>query len=164
MPIEMTDDEINEFLASQYVGRLGMVDGTRPYVVPISYAFHEGAVYFHSAPGMKVQALRSHPEVCFEVDDVASLEEWRSVIAWGAFEQLIGSDARAGVEILLDRFRPLTSTPGSAPHPGAEIGMMRTLDIPRLPGTRSALGQASGASVVFRLVLEETSGRREGEQ
>ncbi|HEY8281956.1 MAG TPA: hypothetical protein VIG28_05700, partial [Leifsonia sp.] len=117
-----------------------------------------------SAPGMKVQALRSHPGVCFEVDDVASPDQWRSVIAWGAFEQLIGSDARAGVEILLDRFRPLTSTPGSAPHPGAEIGMMRTLDIPRLPGTRSALGQASGASVVFRLVLEETSGRREGEQ
>ena len=164
MPIEMADDEIHEFLASQYVGRLGMVDGTRPYVVPISYAFREGAVYFHSAPGMKVQALRSHPEVCFEVDDVTSLDQWRSVIAWGAFEQLIGPDARSGVEILLDRFRPLTSTPGSAPHPGAEMGMMRTLDIPRLPAAHASLGQASGAAVVFRLVLEEMSGRREGDQ
>lgn len=164
MPIAMSDDDIREFLATQFVGRLGMLDGTRPYVVPISYAFRDGAVYCHSAQGLKVRSLRSHPEACFEVDEVISLERWRSVIAWGTFEQLIGADAKRGVEILLDRFRPLTATGPSAAHPGAELGMMRTLDIPRLPEAHESIGQPGNAAVVFRLVLHEFSGREEGER
>ena len=162
MPEEMTRDEIDDLFASQTVGRLGLVDGDAPYVVPISYAYRDGFLYGHSAQGRKLRALRSQPEVCFEIDDVESVDRWRSAIAWGRFEQLVGEEARRGLEILLERFRPLLPVGAGETHPDAEVGMARTLDIPRLPGAEADLGRPSSAAVVFRIRLHTLSGRSEG--
>lgn len=162
MPIEMSRAEIDELLATAVVGHLGMVDGDAPYVVPISYAYQDGAVYCHSAQGRKVQALRTHPGVCFQVDEFDHIDRWRSVIAWGRFEQLLGAEAVRGLDLLVDRFRP--PAPATADdHPGAQLGMMRTLDIPRLPEARAQLGRPSTAAIVFRLALDTLTGRKEGE-
>ena len=162
MPTEMTRDEIDDLLAAALIGHLGMIDGELPYVVPISYAYRDGAVYCHSAQGRKVRALRAQAEVCFEVDEVDHIDRWRSVIAWGRFEQLLGSEAAHGLEILVDRFRPLVPATDDE-HPGAQLGMMRTLDIPRLPEAQGQLGRPSAAAVVFRVTLHTLTGRKEGE-
>jgi nitroimidazol reductase NimA-like FMN-containing flavoprotein (pyridoxamine 5'-phosphate oxidase superfamily) len=159
MPAEMTRDEIEALLGSCLVGRLGLVDGELPYVVPVSYAYREGSIYCHSAQGRKVRALRSHPEVCFEVDEMDHIDRWRSVIAWGRFEQLVGAEAKRGMAILVDRYRPLAVTTDG--RQGAELGMMRTLDIPRLPGAQ--VGRPSTAAVVFRVELHTLTGRSEGD-
>ena len=158
MLTEMSRDEIDDVLAGQIVGRLGMVDGSTPYVVPISYAYRDGDIYAHSAQGRKLDALRAHPEVCFEVDDVTSVDEWRSVIAWGRFEQLVGAEAREGLDVLIDRFRPVSAA-SAGEHPGAEIGMMRALDIPRSPQAGAALGTPSASAAVFRVRVETVTGR-----
>ncbi len=162
MPAEMNRDEIDALLGACLVGRLGLLDGDVPYVVPISYAYHDGAIYCHSAQGRKVRALRSHPEVCFEVDEMDHIDRWRSVIAWGRFEQLVGTEAKLGLEILVERFRPLVSATAEG-NQGAELGMMRTLDIPRLAGAQAQLGRPSTAAVVFRMSLHTLTGRREGQ-
>jgi nitroimidazol reductase NimA-like FMN-containing flavoprotein (pyridoxamine 5'-phosphate oxidase superfamily) len=161
MPTELSSDEIEDLLDEQIVGRLGVIDGAAPYVVPISYAYREGDVYAHTAQGRKLEALRAHPEVCFEVDDVSSVDEWRSVIAWGTFEQLLGSDAREGMDILLDRFRPVGS-PTAGDHPGAEMGMTRRLDIPRLSAHEIELGSPGGRAAIFRIRLHTLTGRASG--
>lgn len=158
MPVELSRDEIDDILASQLVGRLGLTDGEVPYVVPISYAYRDGGIYAHSAQGRKLDALRRHPEVCFEVDDVVSVDEWRSVIAWGTFEQLLGAEAREGLDVLRDRLRPVEESAGSA-HPGAEVGMVRTLDIPRMPEAAADLGRPNAAAAVFRINLHTLTGR-----
>ena len=160
MPVELSRDEIDDLLASQLVGRLGLIEGEVPYVVPISYAYRDGDIYAHSAQGRKLDALRSHPEVCFEVDDVVSVDEWRSVIAWGTFEQLLGAEAREGLDVLLDRLRPPAGAT-DAEHPGAEVGMMRTLDIPRMAESDAELGRPNAAAAVFRLRLHKVTGRAE---
>lgn len=67
MLMELTRDEIDDVLAGQIVGRLGLVDGSTPYVVPISYAYRDGDIYAHSAQGRKLDALRSHPEVVYRI-------------------------------------------------------------------------------------------------
>ncbi|WP_426625250.1 pyridoxamine 5'-phosphate oxidase family protein [Leifsonia sp. McL0607] len=162
MPTEMTRDEIDDLLSTGLVGRLGMIDGEQPYVVPISYAYRDGAVYCHSAQGRKVQLLRAQPEVCFEVDELDHIDRWRSVIAWGRFEQLVGAEAKRATELLVDRFRPLVPVDADG-HQGAELGMMRTLDIPRLPDAQATLGRPATAAVVFRVNLHTVTGRREGE-
>ncbi|WP_158867387.1 pyridoxamine 5'-phosphate oxidase family protein [Leifsonia sp. AG29] len=164
MPEEMTRDEIDELLASQAVGRLGLVEGDVPYVVPISYAYRDGCIYGHSAQGRKLRALRSQPEVCFEVDEVETVDRWRSAIAWGRFEQLVGEEAKRGLDILIERFRPLLPPATTETHPDAEVGLTRTLDIPRLPGAEADLGRTSSAAVVFRIRLHTLSGRSEGAQ
>jgi nitroimidazol reductase NimA-like FMN-containing flavoprotein (pyridoxamine 5'-phosphate oxidase superfamily) len=160
MAVEMTEEQIQRLLSEQWVGRLGMIDAGEPYVVPISFAYDDGYVYCHSAQGRKVRALRSHSEVCFEVDDVVDLATWSSVIAWGTFEQVIGLDAQHAMDVLLDRFRPLFATGPEMNHPGAELGMMRTLNVPRLD-TSADLAGPSSAGVVFRIRLHTMSGRIE---
>ncbi len=162
MPTEMNRDEIDDLLYSGLVGRLGMIDHGQPYVVPISYAYVDSAVYCHSAQGRKVQALRAQPEVCFEVDELEHIDRWRSVIAWGRFEQLVGAQAKRAMGLLVDRFRPLVPVAADG-HQGAELGMMRTLDIPRLPGAQAMIGRPATAAVVFRVSLHTLTGRREGE-
>lgn len=160
MPVEMTEAQISQFLAEQPVGHLGLIDDGTPYVVPISYAYQDGKVYCHSAPGRKIRALRSHSSVCFEVDEVTDLSTWTSVIAWGRFEQLLGEDARQALEVLLDKFRPLFASGTGMVHPGAEVGMMRTLNIPR-PATEEKLGRPATAAIVYSITLDTLSGRME---
>lgn len=163
MARELSEGEARGLLAAREVGRLGLVEDGLPYVVPIAYAYRDGSVYCHSAQGRKVSALRLHPEACFEVDEVDGIDRWRSVIAWGTYEQLLGAEAKAGLEVLLERFRPAAGAGGADAAPGAELGMLRTLDIPRLEEARSGVGQPASAAVVFRLRLHTLSGRAEGE-
>ena len=72
-------------LKAETIGRIGCYAYGRPYVVPITYAYDGVAVYAHSREGLKLRAMRSNPGVCFEVDRMASLSEWSSVIAMGRY-------------------------------------------------------------------------------
>jgi nitroimidazol reductase NimA-like FMN-containing flavoprotein (pyridoxamine 5'-phosphate oxidase superfamily) len=44
--------------------------------------------------GRKVEMMRQNNEVCFEVDEIYDMSNWKSVVAWGAFEELKGSHER----------------------------------------------------------------------
>ncbi len=47
---EMTDpDAIASVIRRSTVCRLGMSDDNQPYVVPMSFGYKDGAVYFHCA-------------------------------------------------------------------------------------------------------------------
>jgi hypothetical protein len=51
--------EIEQILHKALVCRLGLTDGIRPYVVPLSFGFKNNTLYFHSAPeGKKIEMLR----------------------------------------------------------------------------------------------------------
>ncbi len=54
---EITDLlEIESILYHAIVCRIGLTDGNEPYVVPVSFGYEEGTIYFHSAPeGKKSQ-------------------------------------------------------------------------------------------------------------
>ena len=56
---------------------------------------------------MKVEMMRENPEVCFEVEQVDNLANWRSVIAWGNYEELHGEPAAKAMEKLIARVMPL---------------------------------------------------------
>lgn len=68
---EITDpQEIGRILGSTTIGRLATngADGY-PYVTPVNFVYHEGNIYFHSAPkGEKLDNLARDFRVCFEVD------------------------------------------------------------------------------------------------
>jgi nitroimidazol reductase NimA-like FMN-containing flavoprotein (pyridoxamine 5'-phosphate oxidase superfamily) len=113
---DLTPDEIERLLEDEVLGRIGCLSGGRPYVVPVCYAYLDGCVYGHTAKGAKWQAMRAEPSVCFEVEHVDDLSSWRSVIAWGVFEELDGADAERGMQLLVDRILPLLHTP-TTPQP-----------------------------------------------
>ena len=86
--------QIEQVLRKALVCRLGLTDGNRPYIVPLSFGFKNNTLYFHSAPeGKKIEMLRKNSQVCFECDvdhEVVADEEackwgmkYRSVIGFG---------------------------------------------------------------------------------
>ena len=87
-------------------------DGGYPYAVPLSYLYHQGKLYFHSAKsGHKLDALRREPKASFCVvaqDQVAPLEYttlYRSVI--GRLRELEDDrEKRAAIETLALKYAP----------------------------------------------------------
>jgi uncharacterized protein len=67
---EITDRGVlEELLRRCKICRLGLYDGEWPYVVPVNYGYANGSLYVHSSlKGRKMEILRAHPRVCFEVD------------------------------------------------------------------------------------------------
>jgi hypothetical protein len=67
---EITDRKAMEAIISgAEVCRIALCDGNEPYVVPVSFAYRDNAIYFHSAPvGKKIEILAKNPRCCVEVD------------------------------------------------------------------------------------------------
>ena len=105
--VELTPDEIDAFLDSQLVGRIGVHGGGRTYVVPVIYAYADGALHVYTVEGQKVRMMREQPQICFEVDeyDTDGRGSWRSVIVQGRYEELEGADAEQVLALLAARFR-----------------------------------------------------------
>jgi hypothetical protein len=103
MIVEMSPREIDEFVVSQKVGRVGChVDG-ETYVVPVIYAWDAGCIYIYTTEGKKVDMMRMNPRVCFEIDEHQSNGAWQSVILQGMFEELRGDDAARALRIISER-------------------------------------------------------------
>ena len=65
----MAEDDIQRVLNENSHGVLATIseDGT-PYSVPVSYVYHKGSVYFHSASaGHKVDNIARDNNICFTV-------------------------------------------------------------------------------------------------
>jgi nitroimidazol reductase NimA-like FMN-containing flavoprotein (pyridoxamine 5'-phosphate oxidase superfamily) len=85
---ELLPEECTALLARGHVGRLAYVLHGQVGIVPIHYAHADGWLYGRTAPGEKLAALRSHPWVALEVDEIEGLFDWRSVVVRGAFYRL----------------------------------------------------------------------------
>ena len=88
---QLAEEESVAILQKATAGTLALLgDNDYPYAVPISYVYHEGKLYFHSAlAGHKVDAIRRCDRASFcviEQDDVRPEKYttfFRSVIAFG---------------------------------------------------------------------------------
>jgi hypothetical protein len=81
-PRVMDPDEMQRLLKKYSHGRLGLAFQNEPYVVPVSYGYDQGRIFFHSAKqGKKVDFMRRNNKVCFEVDEYQ--KGWASVICYG---------------------------------------------------------------------------------
>jgi uncharacterized protein len=90
----LTEIQILDVLKNNFLGRIGCNDGAKTYVVPINYIYYEGYIIGHSVAGMKIEMMRKKPQVCFEVDEMQSFTNWKSVIAWGKYEELNNEDEK----------------------------------------------------------------------
>jgi nitroimidazol reductase NimA-like FMN-containing flavoprotein (pyridoxamine 5'-phosphate oxidase superfamily) len=138
-PRELSRAEIEKFLRGQRIARLGCHAGGATYVVPLIYAYENGEVFAVTTEGRKTAMLRENPHVCVEVDeyDADGRGSWRSVIAYGTYEELAGDAIEPALSLLRERFA-------------------------RAAG-RAAEPRALGANVVvLRVTLDEMSGRAVG--
>lgn len=117
-------EECEKILKEGTSGVLSVVgeDGW-PYGVPLSYVWHEGALYFHCArTGHKLDAIRQDDRVsfCVVAQDRVIPEEYttyfRSVILFGRAEIMEGPlEIRTAIEILAKKYHP-TDTPEHRGH------------------------------------------------
>ncbi|QEN13818.1 pyridoxamine 5'-phosphate oxidase family protein [Mycolicibacterium sp. ELW1] len=114
---ELDDRQIEEILHAEVIARLGCIADGQVYVVPVTYVYDGTYVYGHSMDGAKLLAMRTHPQVCVEVEQVDDLSNWRSVIAWGVFEECEGAEWDAGMALLVARIMPLLTLPEGQPPP-----------------------------------------------
>lgn len=105
----MSDAEAWEMIEARNLGRLGCVDGGEPYVVPFNYFCENGFIYGHSLPGKKIKALRAHSRSCVQIDEVQDDFHWRSVIAFGDFQEIRDeAERQQAMRKLLNNFPQLT--------------------------------------------------------
>ena len=98
---ELHPDDVETVLHRHHVGRLACVVDGAPYVVPVTYAYAGDALYFRTAPGRKLEALRAEPRACFEVDERWDDATWRSVVVEGTVEEVADEPSRQAALALL---------------------------------------------------------------
>jgi nitroimidazol reductase NimA-like FMN-containing flavoprotein (pyridoxamine 5'-phosphate oxidase superfamily) len=88
-----TDKEVIESIIRQAtVCRIAMSDDNQPYVVPVSFGYEDGTLYFHSsAGGKKIDILRKNNAVCVEFDVDQEITKAESACQWGIkYRSVIG--------------------------------------------------------------------------
>ena len=85
---DMTREMSEDLLKRTHVGRLGCAQGSQPYVVPISFAYHREFLYSFATVGQKIEWMRANPLVCVEVDEIISRQEWQTVVICGRYQEL----------------------------------------------------------------------------
>jgi nitroimidazol reductase NimA-like FMN-containing flavoprotein (pyridoxamine 5'-phosphate oxidase superfamily) len=147
----LTNEQIDEVLRSNVLCRLGCHDGKKTYIVPLNYAFDGKGIIAHSAEGMKIEMMRKNPNVCFEVDQMKSFTNWKSVVAWGKFQELTNEDdQQAALELFIEKMMHMKLSETSLPHK-----MMGE------KGNAHYKGQVK--TVIFRIIITEKTGRFENE-
>jgi hypothetical protein len=110
-------EEIHRILDEVLVMHLGMIDGERPYVVPLNFARAGDELWFHAAKaGHKLDCLRAAPAVCVEIDRFLTLhtgpsacDDWtshyESVIGFGTAEIVEDPAAKLrGLRALMSKY------------------------------------------------------------
>jgi len=139
---KLTGDEIEEVLKGNALGRLGCGNGKKIYVIPTNYVYDGRYIFAHATEGLKIQIMRAHPHVCFEVDEVQNFTNWRSVIAWGIFQELTDERSRiVAMKVFTENMFHLKVS--------ADLHERATFE--------------SAKPVIYRIVIAEKTGRFEKE-
>lgn len=138
MITRLSRDESLALLRGARIGRLGCVAEGYPYVVPVNFVFDGESAVSHSLPGRKIEAMRENPRVCLQVDDIEDNFNWKSVIAYGTYEEITGATDRArAINLLLSLFPELTPVEALiAEDAGAPAPIIFRVRIDRMTGVR----------------------------
>jgi nitroimidazol reductase NimA-like FMN-containing flavoprotein (pyridoxamine 5'-phosphate oxidase superfamily) len=140
---EMTERECRAILERARLARLACALNNQPYIVPVHVDFYNSYLYGFATLGQKIEWMRQNPLVCVEVDELSTAHQWATVVVFGRYEELPdGSEyeyERRVAEQLFQR-HPVWWEPASVPLAGHR---------PR-------------PLIVFRIVIDRTTGRRAG--
>lgn len=98
---EISDEYgVKAIIEKANVCRLAMVNGNKPYIVPLCFGYQNNVLYFHGASkGQKIDCIRNNPNVCFEFDLVAETIESENVCDWSMkYQSVIGFGKAVFVE------------------------------------------------------------------
>jgi len=85
---KLSDAEALALLQNGRYGHLGCTLNHEPYVVPVNYWCENSCIYIHSLPGRKIAMMQANPTVCLQTEEIKDPYHWRSVIAYGVYEEI----------------------------------------------------------------------------
>lgn len=136
---ELERSECEAFLRRNNVGRIAFVSGMQVEILPIHYA-HDGAwLYCRTAPGDKLEDWRQKRWVAFEVDEVAGLFDWTSVVVHGGLYILADDGSEDAAALLKHALKVLRRV---------------------IPPTGTDRDPVPHRTVIFRIHIDEMEGRR----
>lgn len=139
----LDEKECLRLLSRMNYGHLGCYAHGEIYVVPVSFYYEDGMIYCHSRPGKKLEFLHENPEACIQIEEVKDYSHWKSVIAWGTFQEIKGDDATRAMRMLKNALS--RNEPG--PKPTAfQIDIASMLEM----------------AIIWRLKINKVSGMDEG--
>ena len=147
----LTDEQIEEVLKENVLGRIGCNDGKKTYIVPVNYVYDGKHIIAHSVAGMKIEMMRKNPDICFEVDVMKSFTNWKSVIAWGEYQELKNErDRYYAMKLFVDRMIHMKVSKTAIAPNTAE----KKLHPPSTGNIKP---------IVYRIVITEKTGRFENQ-
>lgn len=136
---ELQRAECEEVLARNHVGRIAYARGNRVDIEPVNYVYADGWIYGRTSAGEKVDTTGyDWWPVAFEVDEVANLFHWTSVVVHGGFYAT-----------------PADGPGADAPEWRRALELLRTL----IPETLTPRDPVPFRDVLFRIAVQEVSGR-----
>ncbi|MHB1445634.1 MAG: pyridoxamine 5'-phosphate oxidase family protein [Acidimicrobiales bacterium] len=93
----LSEEQCLELLGSAGVGRIGVSISALPVIFPVNYCLRQGAIFFRTAEGTKLDAAADRTIIAFEVDEVDPVEHsgW-SVLVIGRSGPASESEGRDG--------------------------------------------------------------------
>lgn len=144
----LTQQQSEYILQCNTVGRIGCYANNKVLIIPITYVFNQNYIYGRSWEGTKISMMRANPQICFQVDSIDNLANWRSVIAWGKFEELkTETEQNIVVRLFHERLEPLT--------------LGETVNISREFADPPHVVQKKQKPILYRIGLTEITGRFE---
>lgn len=135
---EMSASECRAFLKRHHLGRVAYSLHDRIDIQPISYACEAEWILLRTSEGSKVEKLRHHPWVAFQVDEIRGHYDWESVVVHGSVQHL--SD---------------TGTPMERDAYASAISALRTVD----PNAFSHADLVPHRDLVLRIYIDSVTGR-----
>lgn len=148
MHITLSEHDCKMLFAAHHYAHLGCIDGQDPYVVPVTYLYHDSSFYSFTQEGKKIEIMRKHPNVCLQVEQVENGFIWQSAIAWGAFEEVEDEKEAQAMKVLLaQQFGKITLKERQIPVS------------PMINDLHARTGIEIGRSIIFRIRPVKMTGK-----
>jgi len=140
----LSREEALEVLENAPVAHLGLIDGDRPYVTPMSFVVEGERIFFRTMAGRKLDALRENPSVCLEASRYdEETGDWESVIIRGEAKETDEDQVRQDViASLLRKYQNVIGSPlgGRGMRPLQDLPHVVFVEIDEISGMTSGRG------------------------
>ena len=96
-------NDSENLLERNHFGHLGCAFGNDVYVIPISYLYEGGLIYFHTRPGKKVKSMNHDSHVCLQVEEIEDFYHWKSAAAFGKVERLNEPESTIAMRRIIEK-------------------------------------------------------------
>lgn len=97
-----------ELLRSTSVGRLAVIGVEGPEIFPVNFTIEHSALAIRTGDGTKIEAIRDHPRVAFEIDGVEDETAFSVVVKGDAKEINAPDELRDTVSLDVSPLQPGT--------------------------------------------------------